>query len=114
MRFWTLAGMTLYSWVVWVASKVLTTALSVSYAEFINKWYDQHHRLVESIPRYGQTLRALMRDNIADGTIAYWEIWFALGLFLVFLRHITGDLPSAIMAATLITLLAMGGVYFFG
>jgi hypothetical protein len=48
----------------------------------INRWYDFNNRAIENVPVYGQNLRAFVRDNVADGTIGFWEVWLVLGLFL--------------------------------
>ncbi len=81
-----LVGATVYYWVVWAIAKTTTTFGSFQFPELINRWYDYNSHVIGSIPRYGEMLRPLVRDNIADGTIAFWEIWFGLGLFLVVLR----------------------------
>ena len=77
---------TLFYWVVWAVTKVVTTYGSFYYSDQINAWYDWNHDMIRSIPVYGSNLRALFRDNVADGTLAFWEIWVVLG----FLASIIG------------------------
>lgn len=73
---------TVFYWAVWLLTKIATTWGSLYHPEFINGWYDANHWLITLIPGYGEQIRALMRDNVADGTIAFWEVWFGLGLLL--------------------------------
>ena len=75
--------------VVWLLTKALTTWGSLYYPVFINRWYDLNHQLVASVPHWGQTLRALLRDNVADGTLAFWEVWIGLGLVVALVRVAT-------------------------
>lgn len=79
----------IYFWVVFGITKAVTTCLSLYNPAAINRWYDFNNQLIQSVPVYGQQLRALVRDNVADGTIAFWEVWFALGLFLSVCRWST-------------------------
>jgi hypothetical protein len=74
-----------YFWVVWGLTKIFTTYASFWQPKFLNGWYDANHRLVESLP-HGDQLRALMRDNVSDGQVAFWEIWLLLGVFLSIIR----------------------------
>lgn len=80
---------TAFYWVVWAITKVATTYGSLYYPDVINAWYDWNHRVVSSIPVYGPQLRALMRDNVADGTLAFWEVWVVVG-FIVSLPKLFG------------------------
>ncbi len=73
---------TVFYWLVWGATKALTTTGSLYYPKFINGWYDFNHVVLASVPYYGDHMRALMRDNIADGTMAFWEVWIVLGLLV--------------------------------
>lgn len=78
----------LFSWIVWLATKMLTTAGSLYYPRVINEWYDFNHRIVSAVPYYGDSARALMRDNVADGTLAFWEVWIVLGMILALLGRL--------------------------
>jgi len=69
---------TVYWWLVWALTKILTTFGGVYFPEVMNAWYDANAELVRSIPYYGEHTRALMRDNIADGDVVFWEVWFTL------------------------------------
>jgi hypothetical protein len=80
---------TVFYWVVWATSKALTTYGSFYYPQYINRWYDWNHRMIEAIPNYGPQFHALMRDNVADGTLAFWEVWIVVGLLVSFIKWIT-------------------------
>jgi len=73
---------TVFYWMVWGIAKALTTTGSLYYPKVINTWYDFNHTILASVPYYGDTLRALMRDNIADGIMAFWEVWIVFGLLV--------------------------------
>jgi len=77
---------TAFYWVVWGITKALTTYGSLYYPQYINDWYDWNHRMIQAIPTYGPQLRALMRDNIADGVIAFWEVWVVVGIIASLFR----------------------------
>ena len=73
---------TLFYWVVWGLTKAATTFGSFKYAWIINKWFNFNHDVVQGVPFFGEQLLALMRDNIPDGTVAFWQVWIVLGLLV--------------------------------
>ncbi len=75
----------LYFWVVWGLTKIFTTYASLWQPKLLNRWYDWNHHVVGGLP-HGDQLRALMRDNVSDGQIAFWEIWLLLGVVLSIIR----------------------------
>ena len=85
---------TLFYWVVWALTKAATTIGSLKYAWVINKWFDFNHEVVRNIPFYGEQVRALMRDNVADGTVAFWEVWVVLGLLVGLFSRVTQQARS--------------------
>jgi hypothetical protein len=61
---------------------------SAYYPAEVNAVYDFNAQIIQSVPYYGENLRALSRTWVEDGTVVFWEVWLGLGLLLMILRPV--------------------------